>query len=204
MATFFSRAKYGLSRLNITAFVNKIRNILDILTGSTIYNEPIPALTVIEGHLEDLYPYVVEPDKLSTEISLLRKQKRQLLQEDIRLLARYIDQVAKGDPALIMQAGFEPTMPPQPVGPMPKPAHIKLVNQAAGRVKASTNVVRGVKSYDFQYREQGVETWTIVRSAKSWIIVDGLKSKTTYEFKAAYIGSDPTITYSDVYTANTI
>ena len=204
MATFFSRAKYGLSKLNITAFVNRIRNILDTLTGSTVFTEPIPPLTVIEGHLEDLYPYMVEPEKLSTEISLLRKQKQELLLDDIRLLARYIDQIAKGDPALIMQAGFEPTMPPQPVGPMPKPEHIKLINQAAGRVRASTNAVRGVKSYNFKYREQGTETWNIVHSAKSWIIVDGLKSKTTYEFKVAYIGTDPTITYSDVYIVNTI
>ena len=117
----------------------------------------------------------------------------------MRELALYVAQMAKGDPEIILAAGYDHNKMPRPGGPCPKPNdfRVELQREGNGRVKLRVKANKLARMYRFEYRRRDRdERWMELLSSASRTIADGLEALTLYDFRVVYLGTDPTLTYS--------
>ncbi|NGM61910.1 hypothetical protein G5B30_08275 [Sphingobacterium sp. SGG-5] len=116
-------------------------------------------------------------------------------------LALYVDKIAKGDRAIILAGGFIPTKERDPsmVPPFPKNFRVMLTETGGCQVHLRVKAWRLARFYRFEYRKlESDAPWQIVLSSGSKCILANLDRRQDYEFRVAYLGADPTVTYSDV------
>src|SRR5690606_8567578 len=116
-------------------------------------------------------------------------------------LALYVDKIAKGDRAIILAGGFIPTKERNLslVPPFPKNFRVTLTETGGCQVHLRVKVWRLARFYRLEYRKlEPDEPWQMVLSSRSKCILADLDRRQDYEFRVAYMGTDPTVTYSDV------
>jgi len=84
---------------------------------------------------------------------------------------------------------------------LPAPENFKLEPVYSNAVKAKVKPVTGADVYKFAYTPTPVtenSTWTVLVSTKTNAIINNLESGKQYAFKAAAVGADPLLVYSNV------
>ncbi len=180
-------------------------DVLTKMTGNAAFPTPSPALTVLEDHLTEYRVALVNAalgDRQQVEI---KNQKRRQLERTLRALAMYVDPIADGDVSLILGAGFgvSENVGGRPGGARPKPVDVNVVPGRHGSGMAEVRVKRDrlARFNRFEYRPIGQTEWTVVQTSRSRLKLEGLQPMSLHEFRVAYLGTDPTVTYSDVATA---
>lgn len=131
---------------------------------------------------------------------VIKNQNGTALRQALYQLSLHVEMVAKGDPNLILAAGFTPSKPRSiPVGISPKPTILSVRNHEQGlmMVDLSTKAWRSARYYQFEHRIVGAVDWTVTLSSKSRITLKELDHLKEYEFRVSYLGPDPTPNYSD-------
>ncbi len=180
-------------------------DVLTKMTGNVAFPTPSPALSVLEGHLGEYRVALVNATLGDRQQVEIKNQKRRQLERTLRALAMYVDPIADGNAALILGAGFEVTENAggRTAGPRPKPVDVNVVPGRHGSGTANIRVKRDrlARLNRFEYRPIGQDEWTVMQASRSRLKLEGLQPMSLYEFRVAYLGTDPTVTYSDVVTA---
>lgn len=167
---------------------------------STLFASPSPELSELETALAEFRNSATEAAYRDTRAIMIRKQKRKELVYILKELSKYVDTIANGDGTIILAAGFMLYKPnqsysglvPKAQRPVAEPSQI-----GSGRIILRTNRWVGARMYDFQYRlKNSTDEWVSQLSSKSSCIVEGLEVFKEYEFRASYVGIDPTPNYS--------
>src|SRR5690606_29817602 len=163
---------------------------------ATLFPTPVPELTALETALTAFRNSATEAAYRDTRAILIRKQKRKELVYVLKELAKYVDTIANGDDSIILAAGFSVRkesdsyggLVPKAQRPIAEPSEI-----GSGRILLKTEPWAGARMYDFQFRIKGsTEAWNSQLSSKSTCLIEGLETFKEYEFRATYIGIDPT------------
>ncbi|WP_262248029.1 fibronectin type III domain-containing protein [Parapedobacter soli] len=133
---------------------------------------------------------------------MLKNQHATALKKILYNLSLYVETVAQGDPAIVPAAGFIPSKQMrEPVGLSPKPNDLRAQVRDAGTqsVHVRVNAWKHARYYQFEFRKVGSgEEWTRILSTRSKIHISGLDYLNEYEFRVSYLGSNPTLNYSDI------
>ncbi len=177
----------------------------NILAGmsenKTLFPSPDPALANLESALILYRKTIAEAAFRDTRLIVLRKQKQSMMKQMLYDLALYVDKIAKGDRGVILAAGFIPTKDNRTSVVPPFPENFRVVLSEIGgcQVQLCVKTWRLARFYRFEYRKLEADTpWQMVLSSRSRCILTNLERRQDYEFRVAYMGTDPTITYSDV------
>src|SRR5690606_28366837 len=104
-----------------------------------------------------------------------------------------------------LAAGFIPSKRGMRVlepAPKPKIFIVEVNAQISGVADLKVNGWRRVLAYRFEYRKKNSDShWNPVLSSKSKVTITGLEPVQEYEFRVAYIGRNPQITYSDIVSS---
>lgn len=177
-------------------------NILFKMTHhASLFPDPDPSLATLKAALEGFRSALAEAAFRDMRKVELKNQQQTVLKRIIYELALYVDKVCKGDPAMILAAGFLPRRGGSPTGIAPKPVdfRVSLLRINTQTVKLRVKSWSHTRVYRFEYRKVlSGEDWQMVLRSKSTCVLQRLEKLAEYEFRVAYIGTDPTITYSDV------
>lgn len=200
-----ARTIFDFTSLTDTALDTAADNILEKMTGNDTFPTPTPELAVLETHLQEYRTALINAalgDRQKVEV---KNEKRRQLERTLRALAMYVDPIANGNVSLILSAGFSAveTGGSRLAGPRPKPIDFNVASglHGSGEVELRVKRDRLARFYRFEYRLIGTAEWTPVQSSRSRLKLHGLEAMQLYEFRAAYLGTNPTVTYSDVVTA---
>lgn len=187
------------SKMRDTALDQKAHTILtEMANKALVFTNPIPALTVLEEDLDAYRESMVAAADRSIYAIEVKKQKRKALEATLRQLAWYVNQVAKGDRAILLSSGFSVRKSGEPAGVLPKPAGFVVRSTEVGRVAMSVKAHQNARAYAFDYRKAGDSVWTRYESTRSSVLIEGLESGAPYQFRAAYIGASPVRTFTNV------
>ena len=177
---------------------------LKMSENADLFPDPAPGLTELETRLgiyRDAYAEATFGDRRA---AVLKKQRREELQEVIYRLSHYVDAVAKGDPAVILAAGYRVGRSTNtPIGRTPKAENLRVkhVQVGSGIIQLKVKRWKPARLYRYEYRKVGTTKWETMLDSKSAVELAILDILETYEFRASYIGTDVTPNFSDVITA---
>ena len=174
--------------------------LLKMTENADLFPEPDPTLAELEtafAGLQHALSAAAFRDMRNVE---LKNQRHAELKRVVHGLSLYVDHVAQGNAAIILAAGFLPSKDSTRIGPPPKPTNfrVKLVRPNSQIVELRVKAWEPVRVYQFEYRKVGsTGHWQRILCSRSVCVLEGLEMLKEYEFRVAYIGTDPTITYSD-------
>lgn len=134
------------------------------------------------------------------EETLAKNNAREALEDMLRTLASYVDSIAKGDPAIIMKAGFVPTgMSAHPNDSditLDKPVIVSIRNGISGQLLVRVKTAGRPHAFEGQVRNGtgGWQTAGVSTQARE-IDLNGLTPGMTYDIRVRGVGPDNT--YSD-------
>ena len=194
--TIYSVAK------SATKLLRYAENIAAKMTeNADLFPEPSPSLAELDTAIADLREALAEAAFRDMRKVELKNQCHAALKQVVYGLSLYVDHMAQGDAATILAAGFLPSKDNTPTGPPPKPTdfRVALLDTGEQRLKLRVKAWERIRMYQFEYRKVGgTGDWQRVLCSRSVCVLEGLESLKQYEFRVAYIGTDPTVTYSDV------
>lgn len=199
-----AKPKIDFSKFSNAELDQQAESVFEKMTERVdLFADPNPALTVIQTGLADFRSALVAARYNDRQSIIHRDRMRAELEANLRRLALYVDQVADGDAFTILAAGYDYKQTGISNGtatPNPKPVNLLAVpvGLGTGRVKLSVPVIKTARMYRFEHRLAGAEQWNDLVVSKAKLELSGLESLKLYEFRAAYIGTNPTVTYSDV------
>lgn len=174
--------------------------LLKMTENADLFPEPDPSLAELETAIADFRDAVSQAAHRDMRMVELKNQRQVMLRRVMYNLSLYVDRVAQGDVATILAAGFLPNKDAEPAGPAPKPTdfRVELKQPNTQTVHLRVNAWKPALVYQFEYRKVGNADWQRELISRSKCVLRGLESLAAYEFRVAYIGTDPTVTYSDI------
>ena len=173
-----------------------------MMSETTLFAMPVPALPVLEGALVVFRDAAVEAVYRDKRAIIIRNEKRESLLYILKELSKYVDTVANGDSSIVLASGFSlPKSPESYSGYVPKADQptAKYSQVGTGRITLKTNRWAGARMYQFQYRaKDATGEWISQLSSKSSCVIESLESFKEYEFRVTYIGINPIPNYSDI------
>ena len=204
----YYKAKVNFAKMSVEMLDQVAENVLLKMTGNTLFPDPIPELTVLETNLTNYRAAVADAVRGGKHATTVRDQVRRQLENTLLSLALSVQQVAMGDPATILAAGFDHTKTREPHGRCPLPIDFVATSGPLGSRSIHLKMKRHpwARSYRYAYRPAGsTDAWTEVTSHKSRTVITGLQQFAEYEFRGAYIDNEPnSINYGDKVTATVI
>lgn len=197
-----SKLKFNEQEQTDAQLMQTAEQILSKMTQeATLFPTPIPELSALETALVAFRDAATEAAYRDTRAIMVRNQKRKELVYVLKELAKYVDTVANEDDSIVLAAGFSVRkaggsydgLVPKAQRPIAEPQQV-----GSGRVQLKTEPWAGARMYNFQYRPKGsTEEWESQLSSKSTCVLEGLEMFKEYEFRASYVGIDPTPNFSD-------
>lgn len=169
----------------------------------SLFPNPNPDMKTFEIMLQDFKRAMADATYRDRRAVVIRNGKRKELQEGIRLLALYVQAIAKGDRSIILASGFSPSKPQRSSNDIPLPELFEVIPQiGTGMIKLRVKAWRLARVYQFEYRKKGEgEPWTAALSTKSTCTISGLEMLEEYEFRVCYVASRGKSPYSDVISS---
>jgi len=185
----------------IPAKAIKCQEIVTNMTGNANYPTPNPALAGIStaiGELADAYEAALDLGK--TKKAIMR-EKDEALDNLMRTLRDYVNEVGNGDEVILMSSGFDLAKLPSPIGPLSAPINLRaLYSETPGEVYLRWKPVYGASTYKIQYKSDGqddAEWMDAGLSTKGRFTVTGLENAKYYWFRVAANGAAGLSPYSD-------
>jgi len=188
-------------------YVKFVENIVVKLTENAgMFPDMDPSLADLEQALATLKQAQADAAYRDKRLVVIKNQAFATLKTMVYHLSLYVERKANGDAAVILAAGFNPSKKggTTTISPAPKPANliVEINVHISGMTNLKTTFWKGVLAYQFEYRKKNSgEDWTRVVSSKSKVTITGLEPVQEYEFRVAYIGRNPQMTYSDVVSS---
>jgi len=174
----------GLTK-NATIFLNPTITPAALLAGITTYTSALGAA-----------------NKGSVAQTLAKNIAREALEDMLRTLAAYVDGIAKGDPTIIMLAGFVPTgmssvTPAVVDSTLGKPVITSIRNGMSGQLLVRVKGANAAYAFEGQ-TSTGTGTWqtTSISTQARQIQLNNLTPGTLYNIRVRSIGPGNN-TYSD-------
>ena len=203
------KALTGFGKLDPNALANTAHHIAKGVGGNPVYfpNPPIdPA--ALDASAKTLSEAILAAMDGGRTAKAVVKKQHQLIVQDLKLLAVFVQNVSNDDPVIFAASGFTAKKigksAPQPVA---VPAFRSLdVGMNSGQIVVSVKSVAGGKSYFIRYALMNGTTpgpWTTIPAAsiQKAITISGLTPITMYGFQVQALG---VLGYSDWSTTETI
>ncbi|SFS61648.1 hypothetical protein [Sphingobacterium wenxiniae] len=199
------RTTLNFRKMNAAQLLQFVEEIISKMTEHVdVFETPDPALPTVTTVLQEYRECVKDASFYDRRAITIRDQKRTELEILVFRLSKYVDFVAQGDKAVIMTAGFTPTVSRGSGVPTPKAVLLKVDSLGVGTSKLLIKAKpwRRARYYKFEYRKRGVdEAWSYQLSPKSTVVLEGLESFQSYEFRVTYLGTDTQENYSEILNA---
>ncbi|MBL1408135.1 hypothetical protein [Sphingobacterium faecale] len=167
-----------------------------------VFVTPTPSLTVMSAAIVDFRKAVANAAFNDRQAISARRESRAELEYLINELSKYVDTMARGNPTIILSAGFVPSKEVDySMGLNPKALNLRVEPAGLGtmRVVAKIEPWKKARYYQFEFRKKGAETeWEKVLSTKAVLEISNLVAFEEYEFRVTYLGRDTNPNYSDV------
>ena len=201
----FYKAKVNFKKMSVEMLDQVAENVLVKMTGNERFPTPVPELSVLETDLTNYRAAVADAVRGGKHSTTVRDQVRGQLENTLRSLALSVQQVAMGDPAIILASGFDHTKTREPRGRCPLPIDFVAQSGPLGSRSVTLKMKRHpwARSYRYGYRLAGSNAaWTEVASHTSQTVITGLQQFVEYEFRGAYVDNEPNSPiYGDKVTA---
>lgn len=187
-------------------YVKFVENIVVKLTeNATLFPGVEPERDALEQALTAFKWAQANAAYRDKRLVVIKNQAYAALKVEVYRLSLFVERQAEGDEAMILAAGFIPSKRGMPVlepAPKPKTFLVKVNAHVSGIVELKVNSWRRVLAYQFEYRKKNSDSdWIRVVRSKSKVTLTRLAPVQEYEFRVAYIGRNPQITYSDVISS---
>lgn len=180
----------------------KLQRTQDIIekmgANDSIYPNPSPPLAdvqVARGNLEKAYTIALDGGRTAKGE---QRQRNSELDDVLRPLRDYVNEVANGDEVTVLKSGFAISKLPTPVGEMPS-VTIRTGTGAygegnegngSGSVKLRWKPVYGAKSYIVQKSADGINFESVLYPTKASALITKLVVGQFYWFKVAANGAE--------------
>jgi len=187
-------------------YVKFVENIVVKLTeNASMFSDMDPTLADLQQALTAFKKAQADAAYRDKRLVVIKNQALDALKLVVYHISLFVERKAKGDAAVILSAGFNPSR----VGsatleapPKPKNFSVEVQANLSGVAMLNVNNWRSVLIYQFEYRKKNSgDEWQRVMSSKSKVSITGLDPIQEYEFRVAYIGRNPTMTYSDIVSS---
>ena len=199
----FSPKKYKDEELT-----RKANNVLTRMTNNEIFPDPIPPLSVLKINIDNYAESLIKSQNRRLEDTAKKRQNRKVLEATLNHLAEYVQLISNGNALSILSGGFDINRKPALVGPLAKAEKLIVKpGDNVGSVKLSCNIVSHAKMYMFEYclaPETAESVWIPVLSSKRKTMIDKLQRGKKYAFRVAAVGTDPSLSWSNVVTSYVI
>jgi hypothetical protein len=176
-------------KLAVTAKVAFYRNVILKLTDNPAFPTPGVPLATAKETVDNFEAAILAArDGGHTAISAMHDSEA-TADALFRILASYVENVAKGDETMILSSGFHESKQP---APQQKATLAVLDGSHSGTVKLTAKAVDKAGSYVWQSAKDTLPTtesaWvTVAISTQAYYEVDGLTVAATYYFRVAAV-----------------
>lgn len=187
-------------------YVKYVENIIVKLTeNAALFPDLDPPLADLEDQLSAVKKAQADAAYRDKRFVVIKNQTLAALKLVVYHLSMYVERKANGDAAIILAAGFIPSKDGAPfTNPAPKPKNfvVEISANLSGIANLRVANWKSVLLYQFEYRKKnGNGEWNRIMSSKGKLTLTGLEPVQEYEFRVAYIGRNPLVTYSDVVSS---
>lgn len=179
----------------------KAELIIDSMSGNPNFANPVPPIADLQAATIAFDAAIIKAKEGGKKEQLARDLKRDELIAVLDKLALYVQMEGDGDDVALASSGFSLSKPRQAVGILPKPQSFKVQPENPGSIKLSLKIIRGSKSYQYEYRKKGDEAWSVAVFTKSHFLLTGLESGQQYEFRVTAVGTSEQRIYSDTISS---
>ncbi|PRD47117.1 hypothetical protein [Sphingobacterium haloxyli] len=169
--------------------------------NADLFPDAAEKVTLLETALADYTDSLSEAAFRDMRQVVIKNQQAVLVRQLLYDLSLHVESVAKGDPNIVLAAGFVPgknNAPNAGISPKANDLRALVTHPGTNTVQLRVNPWRPARFYQFEYRKAGsLNEWTAVLSTKSKLGVSDLNYLQEYEFRVTYLGTNPTPNYSD-------
>ncbi|TYR33635.1 hypothetical protein FXV77_17370 [Sphingobacterium phlebotomi] len=169
--------------------------------NADLFPEATEKVTLLETALADYTDSLSEAAFRDMRQVVIKNQQAVLVRQLLYDLSLHVESVAKGDPNIVLAAGFVPgknNAPSAGISPKANDLRAVVTHPGTNTVQLRVNPWRQARFYQFEYRKAGsMNEWTTVLSTKSKLGISDLDYLQEYEFRVTYLGTIPTPNYSD-------
>lgn len=165
------------------------------LTDNPAYQTPppAPALPIIQAALDDFAVAVDNALAGGPTLTAIKRAKRKILVDLLRMLASYVQVQCNGDMAVLLSSGFPPQKPQrEPIGILPVPDGLNVTfGPRSGELTASVTPVIGAAIYNWRVSLAAAPN-TLVQTGQSTATTktfDDLTPGVVYNFEANAMGA---------------
>jgi hypothetical protein len=162
------------------------------LTGNTACPTPPVTAIVLDGHRKIFEDALAKAAKGSVADTAAKDDARDVLVDDLRVDAAYVELKAAGVAATITSTGYLTiTHDHNPVAIMPKAVIKQIINQASGQLLVRGQAIDNAYSFEAQIQNKD-GTWQTVKifSQVNRMLLENLTPGTTYTIRIRAIGAN--------------
>lgn len=194
----FARATDG----NLGTFTGSV---LVKMAGNESFPQPTPALASVQLSLKTFLEDLAEAKDGGRAKTAEKNASREVLLDQLRNLALYVQITSKGDLAVLLSSGFESVKAPTPAGVLPAPVQVSLTQgELSGSLLLRGSPVRNAGSYEGQLTTKiaDPESWEPAgKNTAARTTIDGLSPGTQYWGRLRAIGSEGPGAWSEPVSA---
>ena len=205
-----AKPKLELQKKSIAEKGEFAGQIIKSLDGNQNFTNPSPSISALQAGIDTLKNATARAKaarQASESGTQLMYQAESALDDLLRKLANYVEDVSGGDAAKIESAGMESFLPGKapPVGELPRPQGLEaFTGDKQGEIDLNWNPVRQAKSYVIEFSSDPIVKWEHAGVATaSKFAVKKLISGSRYWFRAAAVGAAGQGPWSDPATSIT-
>ncbi|MDP4201524.1 MAG: fibronectin type III domain-containing protein [Bacteroidota bacterium] len=185
-------------RLSVIEKVGFGNSVVSSMTGSSVFTNPDVSLATVNAKNDLLESRFEASQKGGREETKLMHQAEDEWDEVMRKTALYVDRIADGDGALILNAGFNLA---KKRAPGQRAEFVTENDDKSGTVQLRRAAVDGATAYIWQYAKEPLPAddsgWTTgATTAKASAAIAGLTPLTRYWFRVAAVTRQGTSAYT--------
>jgi hypothetical protein len=182
----------GFAQMAVTQLPNFTTGIVDGLTdNATVFPNPTVKPADLDAANKILISDIAAALNGGTDHTDARDKAAAVVVGMLRLLAAYIEDVAKGDATVIELSGFQVVhRGPSPQQPLAKTIIQAIINEVSGQLLVRLNPQDNASGYEGQVSADGGKTWQSIgffQQARR-VVVPNLTPGVTYTFKFRALG----------------
>ena len=196
-----SKVNTGFSKYSDADLATKSEAIHEGMTNNPYFTDPVPTLAALQAAITaftEALTNAASRDKVKVAI---KNECRQVLEDLLMQLARYVNFLANGNEAMLTSTNFELGMPGDPTS-LEQPGPLTISNGiTTGELLVRLKKVKGAYSYMYQVTPDPMtpeSIWQSESGPRSSNTFSGLVPGQKYWFRIAAVGAFSQVAYSPV------
>ena len=183
------KAKFDLS-MPIPQKLQRTQEIIDKMGSSANFPTPAPPLVEVRTAREELATAYQAALDGGLTAKAEQRTKNAALNDKLRPLRDYVNEIAQGDEDIVLSSGFEASKVPSPVGTMPQVVDLRgKGGDGDGSIKLRWTPVYGAKNYVVEQSLDGIVFTPIAYPVKATRVLDKLTVGQFYHYQVAANGA---------------